>query len=341
VSAPDPGGGRGAATRLVIDTDPGNGVPGADIDDGLALALALRSPEVSVEAVTVVAGNVDVERALQCALEVLDAAGAGAVPVHRGAATPLVQDPAAWRRRLDARHDDPRAQALWRDVARTPSARPADDTPAARALVEIVDRSPGEITVLAVGPLTNVATAVLLDPAWPEKVRRLVVMGGAFDVPNLLHELNFAYDPEATHIVLASAAPMLIVPLDVTLRTSMRMADVDRLQRAGTPLAAYLAQTVRPWVAWLGERFHRDGCPLHDPLALAALVDPSVITRRVASVGMELRGTLTRGRVVAWDPGDDELLDAGLDLPATRPVQIAGGVDGSRFMDLLLGRLAT
>jgi inosine-uridine nucleoside N-ribohydrolase len=193
--------------------------------------------------------------------------------------------------------------------------------------------------VLAIGPLTNIAAAMLLDPSWSAKVARLVVMGGAFDVPNLLHELNFAYDPEATHIVLSSTAPLLVVPLDVTLRTALRQEHVDRLERDGGPLAAYLSRTVRPWVTWLGERFGRDGCPLHDPLALAALLEPALIGTRTARVGMELRGALTRGRAVAWDPQDEELLDAGLDLPAGRPVQIADAVDNERFVALLLDRL--
>jgi inosine-uridine nucleoside N-ribohydrolase len=195
--------------------------------------------------------------------------------------------------------------------------------------------------VLAVGPLTNLAAAMLIDPGWAAKVQRIVVMGGAFDVPNLLHELNFAYDPEATHLVLSSSAPLTIVPLDVTLRTFLRLGDVDRLDAAGSPLARYLGRTVRPWVTWLSERFGRDGCPLHDPLALAALLDPTLIGTRRAAVGIELRGALTRGRVVAWDPQDDELLAAGLDLPPTRPVEIADHVDGERFVAFLLERLTS
>ncbi len=325
--------------RLLLDTDPGNGIPGADIDDGLALGLALRSPEIELEAVTVVAGNVPVERGVRCALEILEAAGRPEVPVHVGASRPLAQDPAGWRAALDARRHDPRAQALWdglEEVATTLEPHPA---PAAEALVEHVDRHPGEVTVLAVGPLTNVAAAMALDPGWAGKVQRLVVMGGAFDVPNLLQELNFAYDPEAAHAVLSSRAPVLVVPLDVTLRTFMKFGHVDRLEAAGTPLARYLGRTVRPWVAWLAERFGRDGCPLHDPLALAALLDPAVIRTRRASVGMELRGDLTRGRVVAWDATDPEALHAGLDLPDTRPVDIADDVDDARFMALLLDRL--
>ncbi len=327
--------------RLIVDCDPGNGTPGADIDDGLALGLALRSPEIELEAVTVVAGNVPVDRGVECALEVLEAAGAEQVPVHRGAARPLLQDPAGWRARLDDRQYDPLAQQLWREVLRIGSRRTGHGTAAAHVLVDRVNEHPGEITVLAIGPLTNVATAMLLDHEWAEKVARVVVMGGAFDRPNTLQELNAAYDPEATHLVFTSVAPLLVVPLDVTMRTFMHLTDVDRLDAAGTPLATYLGRTVRPWVTWLAERFGRDGCPLHDPLALAAVLDPDVLTTRTACIDIELHGTLTRGRTVAWDGDDDEMLQSGLHLPQVRAATIADGVDNDRFMPLLLERLTS
>jgi pyrimidine-specific ribonucleoside hydrolase len=93
-------------------------------------------------------------------------------------------------------------------------------------------------------------------------------------------------------------------------------------------------------VTWLAERFGRDGCPLHDPLALATLLDPTLVSTRRACVDIELRGSLTRGRTVAWDPADDELLAAGLALPDVRPVDVADGVDNDRFVELLLDRLS-
>ncbi len=325
--------------RVILDCDPGNGVPGADIDDGLALALALRSPEIELVAVTVVAGNVPVDRGVECALEILDTASAAGIPVHRGAAKPLVQDPSGWRARLDERRHDPVAQELWREVHPVGSQVVAHPTPAAQALVEHVNERPGEVTVVAVGPLTNVATAMLLDPEWAGKVHRLIVMAGAFDLPNVLQELNASYDPEAAHLVLTSNAPLLVVPLDVTMKTFLRLEDVDRLDEAGTPLATYLGRTVRPWVAWLAERFGRPGCALHDPLALAALIDPGVVTARVACADIELHGMLTRGRTVAWDPADEETLQSGLHLPDVRSITIAQDVDNDRFMPLLLGRL--
>jgi inosine-uridine nucleoside N-ribohydrolase len=324
--------------RVIIDADPGNGVPGADIDDGLAIGLALRSPEIDLEAVTVVAGNVPVDQGVESALEVLEAAGAPEVPVHRGASRPLVQDPKPWRAQLAAWSNDPRARELWADIRMTPASRTAESNPAAQALVDRVNEHPGEITVVAIGPLTNVATAMILDPEWATKVDRLVIMSGAFDKPNVLQELNAAYDPEATHLVFTSEVPLLIVPLDVTTRTFMRHSDVDTLASAGTPLTDYLATTVRPWVTWQGDLFGRDGCALHDPLAVATLIDPHVVTTRQACVDIELHGTLTRGRTVAWDPGNAEILTA-THLPDVRPVSIADDVDNDRFMPLLLQRL--
>jgi inosine-uridine nucleoside N-ribohydrolase len=324
--------------RLILDADPGNGIPGADIDDGLAIGLAVRSPEIQLDAVTVVAGNVPVERGVDSALATLEAAGAGDVPVHRGAPSPILQDPRAWRAQLDRGRDERAVEELWKDVRPDSPRLKAHPTPAAQVLVDRVSERPGEMTVLAIGPLTNVATAMLLDPEWEDKVDRLVIMGGAFDVPNVLLELNAAYDPEATHLVLTSRAPLLIVPLDVTMRTSMRLDDVDKLEAAGTPLATHLGRTVRPWIRWLA-RFGRQGCPLHDPLALAALIDPEVLTTRVASVDVELRGALTRGRTVAWDATDEQRLTTGLLLPDSRPATIASDVDNERFVALLLNRL--
>jgi inosine-uridine nucleoside N-ribohydrolase len=324
--------------RMILDTDPGTGVPGADVDDGMAIGLALRSPEIELEAITVVAGNVSADQGVRCALETLEAAGASHVPVHRGAEQPLVQDPTAWRTRLDGRRDEESAQHHWRHVRTTGATLAVDPSPASRTLVDRVNESPGEITVVAIGPLTNIATAMMIDPEWSQKIKQLVIMAGAFDVPNVLHELNAAYDPEATHVVLNSDAPLLIVPLDVTLRTSMRLEDLDRLDAARTSLSTYLAHTTRPWVNWLAERFGEDGCALHDPLALAALLDPAVIGTRTAYVDVELRGRLTRGRMVSWN---DDMLRGDLDLPDLKPVTIADRVDNDLFMPLLLDRLTS
>jgi inosine-uridine nucleoside N-ribohydrolase len=325
--------------RLIIDTDPGNGVAGSDVDDGLAIGMALMSPEIELLALTVVAGNVPVDQGVQGALKLLELAGAAHIPVHRGADRPLMQDPRPWRALLDLRRDDLQAQMLWRDLPPASTSLEARPEPAAQVLVDLVNQYPGEVTVLAIGPLTNIAHAILRDPDWPRKVKQIVWMGGAFELPDLLQELNAAYDPEATHLVLTSAAPVLVVPLDVTLRTYMHLQDVDLLEGAGSPLSAYLGRTARPWVTWLAARFNRDGCPLHDPLALAVLLDPAVVRTRWRSADIELHGRLTRGRTVAWDANNDELMQIVVPVPEARPVEIAYEVDNSIFMPLLLDRL--
>jgi len=325
--------------RLIIDTDPGNGYAGADVDDALALALALASPEIDLLAVTVVAGNVPVDRGVTGALEVLAAADALHVPVHRGADRPLMQDPRPWRALLDKRRDDRIAQQLWTEDQGPDWTLTPDKKPAVEALVELVDAYPGEVTVLAIGPLTNIATAMLVDREWQRKVARIVWMGGAFELPDVLQELNAAYDPEAAHLVLTSAAPMTVVPLDVTLRTHLHLDEIARFERAHTPLTEYLGRNVRPWVTWLAARFGRDGCPLHDPLALAVLLDPDVVRLRSRSADIELSGRLTRGRTVAWDSTNDELLQVVVPLHEARFVDIAYEVDNDRFMPLLLDRL--
>jgi pyrimidine-specific ribonucleoside hydrolase len=120
----------------------------------------------------------------------------------------------------------------------------------------------------------------------------------------------------------------------------MRLDQVAVLESAASPLAQYLGRTIRPWVTWLAARFGRDGCPLHDPLAMAALLDPSVVELRARAADIELAGRLTRGRTVAWDAMNDELMQVVVPLPTERPVEIAHSVDNDRFMPLLLERLA-
>lgn len=325
--------------RVVIDCDPGNGVAGSDIDDGLAIALALTSPELDLEAITVVGGNTPVETGVRSALGLLEAASAD-TPVFAGAARPLVEDPRPWRAELDGRAQLPTTQRLWREVEIHPSAREPERAGAAQALVEAVASAPGEVTVVAVGPLTNVAHAILLDPAFARAVSRIVIMGGGFGVPDVLQELNFGYDPEAAHLVLTSGAPVTLVPLDVTLQTFFRLADVEQLDAADNDLARYLGKTVRPWVQWLAETINRDGCPLHDPLAVATLLDDSIVTTRDVCVDVELHGTLTRSRPVTWDPQARLSPSFGLRLPDVRPIRLVTGVDNDAFVRLLLARLA-
>ena len=146
---------------------------------------------------------------------------------------------------------------------------------------------------------------MLLDPEWQHKVARVVWMGGAFERPDVLQELNAAYDPEATHLVMTSDAPLLIVPLDVTLMTYMHLEDIRLLESSASPLAQYLGRTVRPWVTWLADRFGRDGCPDGEsPQDVALRADAGREPRHGAGVTLHEQRC---GTLVASFPPRDEV----------------------------------
>ena len=319
--------------RVVIDTDPATGVPGADIDDGIAIGLALRSPDVRVECLTVVEGNVPLATGVEVALGLVALAGA-AIPVHAGADRPLVEDPAPWRARL--RHwGDIDLDRQWSGIQpASPGGSRPDATDAADAIIRAVRTYPNEVTLVAIGPLTNVATALQRDPAIVPLIPRIVAMGGAFAVSGWLQEFNMGFDPEAAHVVLSSGIPTVLVPLDVTLRTSFPRAVAEELAASSDPLVAHLGRTAVPYIALVEARTGRTGCPLHDPLAMAAALNPDLVTTASRRVDVELAGTLTRGRPVAWD-ANGRVTAPGLRLPELAPIDVVTEVDNDALLDVL------
>jgi purine nucleosidase len=321
--------------RVVIDTDPSAGVPAADVDDVLALAYALAEPALRVEAVTVVAGNVEFPDALASALQVLEVLGRGDVPVHGGAARPLVRDRAEISEFLRARRDDPLARELWRDVPRPASpGRPASRR-AAEFIVETVMAAPGEITLVPIGPLTNVALALLLEPRVAECVQEIVFMGGNVRgahpaVANV--EFNVANDPEAAHVVIRSGAPLVMLGLDVTTRTCLTLDDLHAATASGTPAARFVRRITEPWIRLVHARREIPGCWLHDPLAVVATVDRSIVETERVELGVELRGEATYGLTMARTPGGA----TGIRAFRGGIVDLAVSVDGPRFMKRLL-----
>ena len=322
---------------VIIDTDPGNGIPGSDIDDALAIATALLSPEVRLLGLTTVAGNVEVAQATACALQLLEIAGPTDIPVCEGAATPLLADPTPIRSGIRARESSELAAQLWRRVRRPAPRRSKDPRKAAEFLIEMVMARPGGVTLVPIGPLTNIATAIRLEPRVASAVEAIVWMGGAVRAPGTLTpvtELNASYDPEATHIVLSSGAPITIVGLDVTTRTCLTLEDVGRIREVGTPLATYLAEVVEPWVRFVMERRHLPGCWLHDPLAVCIAIDPGIARTQRMYVRVELTSPVFRGQTVGWDT-DFPYLFAG----APPNANVCASVDNRRFMSRFLGAL--
>ncbi len=323
---------------ILLDTDPGIGTPGSDVDDGLAIALGLCHRDCDLVGLTIVAGNVVQEDGLSNALRLLEIAGRAEVSVVPGATRPLLRDPTPIRERLDGRRRQA-VQRFW-DLDRfpAPKGQPARGR-AAEFIADTVRARPGEVTVVAIGPCTNVAAALLLDPAVATSVAEIVVMGGAIRVPGLVTpavEFNIGYDPEAAAIVLASGAPVTLVPLDVTTRTFMTPAGLERIGNGGTPLHNFVVKTSRPWLRFAMEVRNLPGFWLHDPLALAYALDPAILSLTPMHVSVVLQGELTAGQLMGYPESARFLVAA----PGPVNAQVALDLDEHRFMDIFLGTLA-
>ena len=318
-------------TRIVLDTDLAMGAPGSDIDDGFALALAVADPGLSLELVTTVGGNTDADTATRLSTELLRVLGRSDVPVVGGAAGPLNPRLRRPERSLAA----PGGAATGpRDAAETgPSA--------AAEIVARVMAEPGQLTLVAIGPLTNVALALLLEPRIASAVCEIVVMGGVFlaqtNVKDMPGEFNFWCDPDAVEVVLHSGAPLRFVGLDVTRQVRLSRADAARLGAGGGEFARLAAEHTEGWIAFQervkprGE-LEQGSCALHDPLAVAVVTRPDLVTWREAHVAVETAGVVTRGVAVA-----DLLM---WENPPAPNCRIATAVDADAFRALFVERMA-
>lgn len=321
---------------VVIDTDPGLGEPGSDIDDGLAIALALHSPELELLGLTVVNGNVDAITGTDVARRLLDRLDATHVPVVLGATEPLSRDMSVVR--------DLFARAL------PPGSAPADrpllgatkTAHAADFLAEQAAARPGELVVIAIGPMTNLALAVQRHPEFATNVRELVLMAGSATgyAQNItvVGDFNTFADPEALDIVLHSGAAVRMVGIDQTSRVMLNRDHAAALRRATRPFGRWAGECAEAWIDYLGAAFpnrpeHRDACFLHDPLVITAVTHPELLHWEPAEVSVALTEELARGLVVA---------DRGLSLtrPGPANADVAVDVDVPAFLDLFLDRIA-
>jgi len=285
--------------RLLIDTDPG-------IDDALAILLALASPETRLEAVTVVAGNVPVDLAMANARRILAVAAPSPMPpVVRGAEAPL-------KRALVTAghvHGQDGLGNLDRFVEpdgrlRYPEPPPVLETrSAAQVILETVDRWGPELTLVALGPLTNLAAAAALDARRLARVGRVVVMGGAVTAPGNVTpaaEFNFYVDPEAAAQVLELGLPLELVPLDVTRQVVLAQSVLtERLRRCPNDRVARFILDFTLHGFAFGAAQEGGGIVLHDPLAMAVALEPGLVTLEPMPVQVECDGALTRGMSLA------------------------------------------
>ncbi|XOB98546.1 nucleoside hydrolase [Deinococcota bacterium DY0809b] len=277
-----------AARDLIVDTDAG-------VDDALALMLALAHPDAEVVAVTAVGGNVPLENVVPNVFEVLHAMGAEGVPVFPGVREPLL--PGERVHATEFHGED----GLGDLAERRARVRPQMEH-AAAALVRLARERPGELTLVALGPLTNLALALRLEPGLPRLLRRLVVMGGAHaargNTPHWAAEFNFYFDPEAAQMVVQAFPETTLVTWETTLAHPLLWTEHEALAARGTPRARFYAAITRTTRRFLEEK-GLPGLLIPDPLAMAAALEPGLVTSVEHHRGwVETCGTHSRGQLV-------------------------------------------
>jgi purine nucleosidase/pyrimidine-specific ribonucleoside hydrolase len=312
--------------RVIIDTDPG-------VDDALAILLALRSPELEVVAITTVCGNVRVEQATRNLFRVLELVPfPSGLLVGQGAVQPLQQP-------LELATHVHGADGLGElDRIRNPDGKPRYvDAGTPRSLPnaltvwkECLRRYPGEVTLITLGPLTNLAQALEADPAMVRTFRSVICMGGAIGVPGNVTpaaEYNIYVDPHAAERVMRSGLPVTLVPLDVTTRVSLTRETIAKLTANTTdPVCRFLSDATGPALDFAQRAEGRGVFHLHDPLAVGVALDPSLVKRVPLRLTVETEDRAARGKTVA-----DRR------LPAT--IQASMEVDAVRFLTLFRSRL--
>jgi inosine-uridine nucleoside N-ribohydrolase len=321
-----------APKRVIIDTDPGT-------DDALAILLALNSPEVRVEAITVVAGNVLAPVGLDNALGITSLAGRCDIPVAEGAKGPL--------------HGTLVIEPFWNGPnglggAQLPASRcKADPRFGPDLIIDLVHKYPHEITLIPVGPETNIALAVLKDPSIVPLVKGVVLMGGSISGGNVngASEFNVFCDPEAADVVFNAGWPVTMVGLDVTEITLMKNADVAELEKNAGPEAKFAAAVAKFQIGlYQGTGF--GGGAIHDALAVGAVIDPSILQTKAMHVDVETAGRFARGETIGNRHGTvDKVIPVGdhFESVGVNPVQpnvdVAVGIDSPRFLKFFVSRL--
>ncbi|HSB02449.1 MAG TPA: nucleoside hydrolase [Anaerolineales bacterium] len=304
--------------KILLDTDPG-------IDDACAILLALASPELSLEGLSIVHGNCSLEQATKNALSILELVNASHIPVASGCTLPLVQPSLL---APETHGDTGLGYARLPEPRRKPIGRHGIDF-----LIETILASPGEVTLVAIGPLTNVALAIRKEPRMVEAVKELIIMGGAIRQEGnttALAEFNTYVDPHAAHIVYHAGIATTLVPLDVTYQCILTPEDVKRLQRIDSPVTKFVVDATRFYMEYHDEYQKIEGCVINDPLALALTFMPELCTYQELPVDVDLSGGISLGKTVA-DFYNYEKKAANL--------KVALGVRARDFIELFLERI--
>ncbi len=305
--------------RIILDCDPGQ-------DDAIAILLALGSPEeIELLAVTAVAGNVPLALTEKNARKVLELARRSDIPVYKGCHRPLVQT-------LETAEYVHGATGL-NGVELPEPVLPLAKGHAVDALIDIVMSAPAKsITLCPVGPLTNVAMAILKEPEFAKRLQAIVLMGGAIGLGNVTPaaEFNIYVDPHAAKVVFDSGVKLTMLGLDVTHKVLVNRPRLEAIRALGTPVGLAAAGLVDFFNRFDSERYAADGAPLHDPCVIAYLIDPTLFSGKDCHVAIETEGS-SKGRTnVDWFPRERRAANA----------MVINAVDADRFFTLLTERLA-
>ena len=310
------------SNQILLDCDTG-------IDDALAiLDFTARGGELL--GVGSVHGNVPAPVGARNTLRVLEIAGCDSVPVCVGAARPLAQ-PLMTAENVHGR------DGLGNTNQPDPQRALAPGS-AAEQIVRLAHQRPGEFTLVAIGPLTNLAVALLLDPELPSLVEDVVIMGGAVEVPGNVTpyaEANIWHDPEAAQLVIEASWRVTLVTLDATMQALLTPADLQAIRSAGSQRARFAAAILDHYISVYQQWLPGRTCPLHDPLALTLVLNPELATYRELPTLVELRGAQTRGTTVC-DLRSDPAAVAPTPASGWRNVRYLDQLDVERFRALFV-----
>ncbi len=321
-----------AQSRAIIDTDPG-------VDDAMAILLALNSPELKVEALTVVPGNVEAWQGLENALKIVSLANRCDVAVAGGAQHPLNQ------KLITAKFwHGPNGLA---GVELPASKCKADPRFGPDLIIELVHKYPHEITLIPVGPLTNIALAVSKDPSIVPLVKNIVIMGGSISGGNVdgAAEANIYNDPEAAAIVFNAGWMVTMVGSDVGERTIITRKYLDELKQLHGPESDFVFKLADFYLT-RSEKSGYSGAAMYDPLAVGTAIDPTLVTLKEMHVDVETKGEFTRGETVANRMGSNENnvlhgdhyeIEGVIELKPNARVALAS--DADRFLNLFISRI--
>lgn len=299
-------------TRIILDCDPGH-------DDAVAIMLAANSPTVDLLGITVVAGNQTLENTRRNALQVVQWLGVE-TKVYAGCGCPMI------REKITA--GDIHGESGLDGPVFPPLTREPEQEHAVNYIIRTLMASGGDITVVTTGPMTNLAMAIRMEPRIVEKIRRIVLMGGAYTNGNVTPaaEFNIVADADAAYVCFTCGCPITMVGLDVTRKVLCYPEIVARMEKIGNEVSRLFVDLMGHFCKTQKEVFGWEGGPLHDPVTIAYLIDPAVLTTRPMNVQVDVRSVQSYGRTNCDYFGY-------LGLPATADVAI--DIDAARFWDIV------